>query len=55
VQKYEGRIGFRSIRGREGRGCTCFRVFLPAGAEGVPNEMRRDQDFSSGAPMRAIA
>jgi PAS domain S-box-containing protein len=55
VQKYEGRIGFRSLHAGEGRACTCFRVFLPAGAEGLPNEMRRDQDFSSGTPIRAIA
>ncbi len=31
VQKYEGRITFRSLR--TARGCTtCFRVFLPVGA-----------------------
>ncbi|MGA8530123.1 MAG: ATP-binding protein [Acidobacteriaceae bacterium] len=55
VQKYEGRIGFRSLHGSEGRACTCFRVFLPASAEGLPTEIRRDQDFSSGTPVRAIA
>jgi signal transduction histidine kinase len=55
VQKYEGRIRFRSYYGSAGRPCTCFRVFLPAGAEGMPNEIRRDQDFSSGEAVRAIA
>ncbi len=48
VQKYEGRIRFRSLHASAGRPCTCFRVFLPASAEGMPNEIRRDQDFSSG-------
>ena len=34
VQKYEGRISFRSVRTGKGR-ATCFRVFLPiAGAAG---------------------
>ncbi len=55
VQKYEGRICFRSLYGSGVGACTCFRVFLPASAEGLPNENRRDQDFSSGATMRAIA
>jgi signal transduction histidine kinase len=55
VQKYEGRIAFRSVHGSGGRACTCFRVFLPSSAEGMPNEIRRDQDLSSGETMRAIA
>jgi PAS domain S-box-containing protein len=55
VQKYEGRIRFRSLYMGGERAYTCFRVFLPATAEGMPNELRRDQDFSSGPPVRAIA
>ena len=31
VQKYEGRISFRSFRGENGCS-TCFRVFLPSSA-----------------------
>src|SRR4029077_17988279 len=30
VQKYEGRISFRSLRTKDGCS-TCFRVFLPSG------------------------
>lgn len=55
VQKYEGRIGFRTFYASEGRACTCFRVFLPASAEDLQNETRRDQDFSPGPQVRAIA
>jgi PAS domain S-box-containing protein len=55
VQKYEGRIRFRSLYNRERCVCTCFRVFLPAGAEGMPSEIRRDQEFPSSSPERAIA
>jgi two-component system, NtrC family, sensor kinase len=54
VQKYEGRIHFRSYRAGAGA-CTCFRVFLPVSGETAAGESSRDQDLSPGAPMRAIA
>jgi two-component system, NtrC family, sensor kinase len=47
VQKYEGRITFRSLRTNEG--CTtCFRVFLPAGASAATLS---DNGRSSEYPM----
>jgi two-component system, NtrC family, sensor kinase len=54
VQKYEGRIDFRSLRRGEGA-CTCFRVFLPMGGEAGAGEAARDQAASGAAPVRAIA
>ena len=37
IQKYEGRISFRSLRGTDGTS-TCFRVFLPSsGTAGLIN------------------
>ena len=42
VQKYEGRISFRSLRASDSKATTCFRVFLPiAGSLGL---------IGSGAP-----
>ena len=52
VQKYEGRIAFRSFHNNAGS-CTCFRVFLPASTEGLSGDSSRDQPAS--APARAIA
>jgi PAS domain S-box-containing protein len=52
VQKYEGRIDFRSLRSGSGA-CTCFRVFLPAAGE-ASGEPSREPDPVNGA-IRAIA
>lgn len=54
IQKYEGRIDFRSIRSGE-KACTCFRVFLPAGGEMTSGGLVRDQESSLVPPVRAIA
>jgi two-component system, NtrC family, sensor kinase len=54
VQKYEGRIAFRSFRSAAGV-CTCFRVFLPVTGELAAGESSKEQEISPGAPMRAIA
>lgn len=51
VQKYEGRIAFRSLRTSKGA-CTCFRVFLPA--RGESGDSGRETDPVTGA-VRAIA
>lgn len=50
VQKYEGRISFRSFHSA-GSACTCFRVFLPAAGESGTGTSSRDQE----AGVRAIA
>ena len=51
VQKYDGRIGFRSYR-LAGRSITCFRVFLPgvemSGAASLAADETRTQ---SSAPV----
>ena len=52
VQKYEGRIAFRTLR-TSGSACTCFRVFLPAGGEMA--DSGRDQEVSANSSVRAIA
>jgi PAS domain S-box-containing protein len=54
VQKYEGRIRFRSIR-RGSRCCTCFRVFLPVSREVSSTDSPRDQDVPATISARAIA
>jgi two-component system, NtrC family, sensor kinase len=54
VQKYEGRIAFRSYRCSTGA-CTCFRVFLPIGAELIAGESTKEQEVAPGSPVRAIA
>jgi two-component system, NtrC family, sensor kinase len=54
VQKYEGRIAFRSYRYGPGA-CTCFRVFLPVSGEFTAGEPAREQEISPGTPVRAIA
>ena len=47
VQKYEGRISFRSLRASDGKATTCFKVFVPiAGSLGL---------IGSGAPDLASA
>ena len=55
VQKYEGRIAFRTLRSPAGEGaCTCFRVFLPIiGDVGTPPG--REQDVQAAGGVRAIA
>ena len=53
VQKYEGRIAFRSLRTGSGT-YTCFRVFLPASGDLPANEPARDAEPVSGG-VRAIA
>lgn len=50
IQKYEGRIGFRSFHSG-GSACTCFRVFLPVIGENASGNSSRDQEAS----VRAIA
>lgn len=52
VQKYEGRIDFRSLRGGSAA-CTCFRVFLPTTGE-LSGEPSLEPDPVNGA-VRAIA
>jgi two-component system, NtrC family, sensor kinase len=52
VQKYEGRIDFRSLRTGSGV-CTCFRVFLPTAGE-LSGEPSLEPDPVNGA-VRAIA
>ncbi len=52
VQKYEGRIVFRSLRGGSGA-CTCFRVFLPTTGE-LSGEPSLEADPLDGT-VRAIA
>ena len=52
VQKYEGRIDFRSLR-TASAACTCFRVFLPATGD-LSGEPTREPDPVNGA-VRAIA
>jgi PAS domain S-box-containing protein len=54
VQKYEGRIDFRSFRSGSAT-CTCFRVFLPAGGDLALGDTAKDQDVSAGTTVRAIA
>jgi PAS domain S-box-containing protein len=54
VQKYEGRIDFRSLRSGSST-CTCFRVFLPAMSDVASGEPPKDQDVPTGANVRAIA
>jgi signal transduction histidine kinase len=54
VQKYEGRIGFRSYRSGSAA-CTCFRVFLPVSGELAPGDSAKEQEVSPGTPVRAIA
>jgi len=51
VQKYEGRISFRTFRTRQSA-CTCFRVFLPTG-DTAAGEPARDPEVAAG--VRAIA
>ncbi|MFP5248800.1 MAG: ATP-binding protein [Acidobacteriota bacterium] len=55
VQKYEGRISFRSCRGE--RGCvTCFRVFLPgSGMASAPFGEGAKRDSTSSRPGNAPA
>lgn len=53
VQKYEGRIDFRSLRFRRGT-YTCFRVFFPVGREGIGPDAAGDGEAVNGA-ARAIA
>ncbi|HET7346575.1 MAG TPA: ATP-binding protein [Acidobacteriaceae bacterium] len=55
VQKYEGRIAFRTLRSGAGESaCTCFRVFLPIiGDVGTPPG--REQDVQAASGVRAIA
>jgi PAS domain S-box-containing protein len=49
IQKYDGRIHFRSLR--LGNGCTtCFRVFIP---ERVPAKVMKTPGASSDVPVRA--
>jgi two-component system, NtrC family, sensor kinase len=54
VQKYEGRIAFRSYRSSS-VACTCFRVFLPVSGELGGGESVKEQEISPGTPVRAIA
>ncbi|MGC2636376.1 MAG: ATP-binding protein [Acidobacteriaceae bacterium] len=54
VQKYEGRISFRSFRSARGA-CTCFRVFLPIAAETAGNEPVKGQESPASSAVRAIA
>ena len=54
VQKYEGRIGFRSLRSGA-VACTCFRVFLPLSGEAAASEPAKDQAASGTPAVRAIA
>lgn len=49
VQKYEGRISFRSLHSSSGA-CTCFRIFLP-----VVGDAALDGDLGTQSPVRAIA
>ena len=51
IQKYEGRIRFRSFRSGSSA-CTCFRVFLPVIGEAGAGS--RDQE-AAAAGVRAIA
>jgi len=52
VQKYEGKISFRSVHSG-GKACTCFRIFLPVSGDMASTENARDQD--AAASVRAIA
>ncbi|HTV13681.1 MAG TPA: ATP-binding protein [Acidobacteriaceae bacterium] len=54
VQKYEGRIGFRSCRTASGA-CTCFRVFLPVSGDITAGDSAKEQEASPGTQIRAIA
>jgi len=54
IQKYEGRIAFRSMRFNAGA-CTCFRVFLPVSGEAGGGETLGQSELPSGANVRAIA
>ena len=49
VQKYEGRITFRSLHSASGS-CTCFRVFLPLAGDAI-----LEGEVGSPPPIRAIA
>lgn len=51
IQKYEGRINFRSFHSGD-TACTCFRVFLPANEQA--SNAAREQE-ASAASVRAIA
>lgn len=53
VQKYEGRITFRSLRS-SGGSCTCFRVFLPLTHE-LSSDATKRSDGSPTAALRSIA
>ncbi|HEX4007412.1 MAG TPA: ATP-binding protein [Acidobacteriaceae bacterium] len=54
VQKYEGRIDFRSLHTASGA-CTCFRVFLPSSGDVSAGEPGKDQESASLPQIRAIA
>ena len=51
LQKYSGRISYRSIR-REGRSMTCFRVFLPGNGtlNVLPEKAEENTASGAGAP-----
>jgi signal transduction histidine kinase len=54
VQKYEGRIDFRSCHTVSGA-CTCFRVFLPVTGDVNAGDSLQSQDVPAKANVRAIA
>jgi PAS domain S-box-containing protein len=54
VQKYEGRIDFRSFRTASGA-CTCFRVFLPIVGEVPAGEPAKGLEATAPPHVRAIA
>jgi len=54
IQKYEGRISFRTLRSGT-RACTCFRVFLPVTGEIAGAEPLKESDIATNPAVRAIA
>ncbi len=54
IQKYEGRICFRTLRSGT-RACTCFRVFLPVTGEIAGADPLKDAEVATNPAIRAIA
>jgi signal transduction histidine kinase len=52
VQKYDGRISFRSLS-QDGKNLTCFRVFLPADTVRTGSRLQRPEEEST--PLASLS